>query len=256
MLSRRSAANVATTALTSCVSGATTGNARGDSVVNDWGTGHTANMAVTAGSTGPDHMDGRIRHPGNDRHHLEREDHQPHRYALRRQQHGLTTAPVTAGKSTTFGYQATLGATGRRTDQHQGQRRRHRHHHPSAALPTMSIADVGHRGQHRTTNAAFTVNPVQGGHQPRHRRLQHRQRHRHLRHRPYRRRRHPDLSPRVTTQTIAVKVTGDTTVEPTETFTVNSPTHRRHPRPHHRHRHHQNDDAANTPPAILSPMCR
>ena len=96
-----------------------------------------------------------------------------------------------------------------------GNRLRRRPRHLPSPSPTCRLPKVTAAPPTPTSPSACP-----GVHHPGQRRLYHRQRHRHRRRRLHGHLRHPHVLPGSPPQTIAVKVTGDTTVEPTETFTV------------------------------------
>ncbi len=187
-------------------------------VVNDWGgSGHTANITVTAGqslngwtvefdspATLVSVWNGQIT------------SHVGTHYVITNMSYNGTVA---AGQNTTFGYQATPGAVGSAPTNLKVNGVAVST--PPPTTPSISIADTTvAEGNSGTSNAAFTVTLSKAATTPGHRHVLHRQRHRHRRYRLHQRHRHSHVQPGVTSQTVTVKVTGDTAVEPTETFTV------------------------------------
>jgi hypothetical protein len=195
-----------------------TSNAVAYSVTGDWGAGHTAAMTVSAGSSALNGWTVEFDSPTQITNiwNAQITSHVGNHYVISNMPYN---AKIAAGSSTSFGYQATSGAvastpanlkvngTGAST--------------PPVVTPSLSIADVSvAEGNSGTSNANFVVTLSQAA---------------------------PTpitvgyttsngtgtagsdftamsgtltFSPGVTSQTIAVKVTGDTTVESNETFTV------------------------------------
>ena len=96
------------------------GNTVVHSVVDDWGSGHTANMTLTAGSANLNSWTGirrlqRLPTSGD------RSDHQPHRYPLRRHQR-LLQRPSPPARAPPSATRPAPGAVGFGADQYQGQR--------------------------------------------------------------------------------------------------------------------------------------
>jgi chitinase len=221
LLNRRSTASVATTALSTAAvkAAATTGNTVTYSVVNDWGTGHTANMALTAGPTNLTSWSVEFDTPATivNIWNAKITSHVGTHYVLSNESYN---AGVAAGQSTSFGYQATPGAVGSAPTNIKVNGVAIGTSTPPA-VPSMSIADVSvTEGSTGTTNANFTVSlskaattPITVGYTTTNGTAT----------------AGTDYTAAsgtltfaagVTTQSIAVKVAGDTTVEPDETFTV------------------------------------
>ncbi|MFN8073364.1 MAG: cellulase family glycosylhydrolase [Mycobacterium sp.] len=222
LLNRRSTSGAITTALgTAAVKpAAAAGNTVVYSVVNDWGTGHTANMAVTAGSSNLTGWTVEFDTPATITNIWNGQitSHTGTHYVITNMAYN---GAVAAGKSTSFGYQATPGAIGSAPTNLKVNGVAVGTSTPPPAPPTLSVADVTvTEGNSATTNANFAVSlskaattPVTVGYTTANGTAT----------------AGTDytassgtltFAPGVTTQTIAVKVTGDTAVEPDETFTV------------------------------------
>ncbi len=204
------------TALTAAAAPASTGSVS-YAVTNDWGAGHNAAMTVTAGSTALNGWTVEFDSPAQITNiwNAQITSHVGTHYVISNMAYN---AKVAAGQSTSFGYQATPGAVASTPTNLKvngvavGT--------PPVA-PTVSIADVSvAEGNSGTSNANFTVSlsgasttPVTVGYSTANGTAT----------------AGSDFTatsgtltfaPGVTTQTIAVKVTGDTAVESNETFTV------------------------------------
>jgi len=221
MVGRRSTASVATTALSGATvrPAATTSSTVAYSVVNDWGSGHTANMALTAGSGGLTKWTVEFDTPAtivniwNGQITGQTGTH----YVVSNMSYNGT---VVAGQSTAFGYQASPGAAGSAPTNIKVNGVAVGSAAP-ATVPTVSVADASvTEGNSATTNAAFTVTlskaattQVTVGYATANGTAT----------------TGTDytattgiltFAPGATSQTVAVKVTGDTVVEPDETFSV------------------------------------
>ncbi|MCB0931195.1 MAG: cellulose binding domain-containing protein, partial [Mycobacterium sp.] len=208
-----------TTLLAAQTAAATTGNNVNYSVSSDWGSGHTAALTLTAGSTSLNGWTVEFDTPakivniwnGKITSHVG--DH----YVISNMSYN---GKVAAGQSTSFGYQATPGAVGSAPTNIKVNGVAIGTATPPTA-PTMSISDVSvTEGNSGTTNANFAVSlsnaattPVTVAYATANGTAT----------------AGSDytatsgtltFAPGVTTQTVAVKVTGDTTVESDETFTV------------------------------------
>ncbi len=197
-----------------------TGNTVSYRVGLDWGWGHIANMALTAGSSNLSGWTVEFDTPAKiiGVWNGQIVSHTGEHYVIKNVFYNGTVA---AGKSINFGYLASRGAKGSAPTNIKVNGVPIGTSTPPATPPTLSIADVSiSEGNSATTNANLAVTlsravttPVTVGY-------------------------HTangtavagddytattgtlTFAPGVTTQTIAVKVTGDTTVEPDETFTV------------------------------------
>ncbi|MCW1956995.1 MAG: cellulase family glycosylhydrolase [Mycobacterium sp.] len=197
----------------------TVGSTGAHSGVNGWGTGHTANMTLTAGSTNLSSWavefdtPATITNIGNG----QITSHTGTHYVVSNVSYN---GAVAAGKTTSFGYQATPGAVGSVPTNLKINGVAVGTSTPPIT-PSISIADVTvAEGNSGTANASFAVSlskaattPITVGYATANGTAK----------------AGADytaatgtvtFAPGVTTQTIAVKVTGDTVVEPAETFTV------------------------------------
>ena len=223
VFNRRTTAGLATTALSRAVvkPAATIGNTVAYSVVNDWGSGHNANIALTAGPTALSTWTVEFDTPATivNVWNAAITSHVGTHYVINNLAYN---AKLAAGQTTNFGYQATPGAVGSApTNIKVNGVAIGTATPPPVAPPTISIADVSvAEGNSATTNATFTVSlskaaatAITVGYGTANgtatAALDYTAATGSL-----------TFAPGVTSQTIAVKVTGDTTVEPAETFTV------------------------------------
>ncbi len=209
----------------SAASAATSGNTVSYSVASDWGTGHTAALTLTAGQSALNGWTVEFDSPATITSiwNGQINSHVGTHYVITNMAYN---SQIPAGGSTSFGYQATPGAIGSaptniKVNGIAVATTTPPPTTPPATTPTLSVADLTvAEGNTATTNANFTVSlskaattPVTVGYTTANGTAT----------------AGTDytagtgtltFAPGTTTQTIAVKVLGDTTVEPDETFTL------------------------------------